>query len=313
MSREPTSTQASYLPCDLCGCLDAEFFLESDRLDGPLVRCRNCGLVYVGVRQEDFTFASADEEKSRRLKERVYALGLVDDEVEAHEAPVRRALFAHRLGWLQNFIASGRLLEVGCAEGEFLVLARSAGFDVVGIEPDPVTSARARQAHRLDVITGTLADSIFADASFDLVVMFHVIEHVNSPRAALEEIYRVLKPQGFLFIETPNIETPWLRIFRRRWRHFIPDHYYFFSPRTLRQVLEAAGFTVRCVERVGKLVSLRLLADRLRRMNPLAGKLLSGCVERFGIAHRTIWLNLGDILLACAQKPEQRLTNPPSL
>lgn len=312
MVRSPSVTPSPYLPCDLCGCLDADVILESDRLDGPLVRCRNCGLVYVGARQEDFTFASSDEEKSRRLKERVDALGLVDEAVEAEEAPVRRALFAHRLRWLQSFIPSGRLLEVGCAEGEFLVLARSAGFDVVGIEPDPVTSARARQVHRLDVITGALADSLFAPASFDLVVMFHVIEHVNSPRAALEEISRVLKPGGFLFVETPNIETPWLRIFRRRWRHFIPDHYYFFSPRTLRQVLEATGFTVRCIERVGKLVSLRLLADRLRRMTPLAGKLLSECVERFGIAHRTIWLNLGDILLACAQKTEQRPTNPPS-
>lgn len=304
MTRGPTSTQVSYLPCDLCGSADARFILESDRLDGPLVKCRTCGLVYVGVRREDFTFVSRDEEKSRRLKERVDALGLVDEAVEAGEAPVRRRLFSHRLRWIQNFVPSGRLLEVGCAEGDFLVLAQEAGFDVAGIEPDPATSARARRVHRLPVIAGALGESLFPAASFDAVVMFHVIEHVTSPRAALQEIYRLLKPRGFLFIETPNIETPWLWIFRHRWRHFIPDHYYFFSPHTLGRMLAETGFTVRRIERVGKLVSLRLLADRIRRMSPAVGMLLSRCIERMGIGDRTLWLNLGDILLACAEKRE---------
>lgn len=291
-----------YLPCDLCGSDDARFLLASERLDGPLVRCRHCGFVYVGRRQEDFTFVSSDEEKSRRLTERVKSLGLVDEAVERKEAPVRQATFAHRLRWLQEFIPSGRLLDVGCAEGDFLALARAAGFDVVGLEPDPSASARARQKHHLTVIRGTLTDSLFPPESFDVVVMFHVIEHLGSPRAALAATNRLLRSGGFLVIETPNIETVWLRLWGHRWRHLIPDHYYFFSPRTLCRALEMSGFSVLRIERVGKLVSLRLVADRLRRMNARAGHLLSGVFERFALADRTVWLNLGDILLACAQK-----------
>lgn len=294
----------SFAPCDLCGGTDVRFLLTCERLDGPLVRCRRCGLVYVGERREDFTFSRADPERSRRLSERVKALGLVDEEVEAREAPIRERAMAERLRWVQRFASSGRLLEIGCAEGTFLKLAARAGFQAYGIEPDPTTGAAAQQCPDITVFCGALAEAPYPDASFDVVVLFHVLEHLDSPRQALRKIGRLLRPAGLLVVETPNIASLGFRLFGRRWRQFIPDHYYFFSPVTLTRALEEAGFRVLALTHPRRIVSLRLLADRVRRLSAPAGRFLMRAIARLGWEERTIALRLGDVLLAAAVKAD---------
>ncbi len=303
MTSIPTPEGMPYLPCDLCGGTDARFLMACERLDGPLVRCRQCGLVYVGERREDFTFSRFDPERSRRLAERVRALELVDEEVEVREAPVREQVMAERLRWVQRFIASGRLLEIGCADGAFLKLAARAGFHAHGIEPDPVTSAVARQCSNIVVFPGTLADAPYPAASFDVIVLFHVLEHLDSPRRALHEIHRLLRPGGVIVIETPNIASLWFRLLGRRWRQFIPDHYYFFSPVTLTRLLEESRFRLLALTHPKRIVSLRLLSDRLRRLSIPAGRLLLRAITRMGWEERTVTLRLSDVLLAAAVKP----------
>lgn len=289
-------------PCDLCRETDASFLLECDRLDGPLVQCRRCGLIYVGERREDFTFAAADEEKSRALAARVRALGLVDEAIETAEAPWRERLFSDRLDRLRRHVERGSLLEVGCASGEFLRLAARAGFQVCGVEPDPQTSARARKLYGLHVITGTLAEAKLPPNAFDAAVLFHVLEHLDSPRQTIAELHRLLKPGGILAIETPNIDTIWFRWLGRRWRQFIPDHYYFFTPRTLSHLLQDVGFRPVEIRRVGKPMSLRLFLDRLRRLSPRWSRWLGSWARRLHLEERTVYVNLGDIMLAFAVK-----------
>lgn len=298
-ARGPSMT---YLPCDLCGRTDARFLMTCERLDGPLVQCRRCGLVYVGERREDFAFSRFDPERSRRLAERVRALALVDEEVEAREAPIRERVMQERLQWVRRFVASGRLLEIGCADGAFLALAARAGFHAHGVEPDPTTSARARQHTGIHVFPGTLADAQYPAASFDVVVLFHVLEHLDSPRRALQEIHRVLRPGGVVVLETPNIASVWFRLFGRRWRQFIPDHYYFFSPATLTRLLEENGFRVLALTHPRRTVSLRLLADRLRRWHAPLGRFFMRGLARLGWEERTLTLRLSDVLLAAARR-----------
>jgi 2-polyprenyl-3-methyl-5-hydroxy-6-metoxy-1,4-benzoquinol methylase len=260
----------------------------------------------VGERRHDFTFIGVDEEKSRTLAERVRELGLVDESVEAAEAPWREKLFEDRLRHLQRFTTGGRLLEIGCASGEFLWLAAHAGFDVEGLEPEPFTSAQAREVHGLKVITGTLAEASYPSDYFDVVVLIHVLEHLDSPRQTVTEINRILKPGGVVAIETPNIDTIWFRLLGARWRQFIPDHYYFFTPQTLRRLLEETGFRVLEVKNVGKPMSARLFVDRIGRFNPTLGKTLGGLARALALENRTLHLNLGDVMLLLARK------NPPS-
>lgn len=298
--------------------------LETPRLDGPLVRCRWCGLRYVirpkaslnhgqpvaqnntgAITRNDSAVEPASEslhaaEEMRRLAARARELDLVEPEIEQGETYWRDLMARERLADLRRFISRGRLLEVGCATGD-LVLAAREFFLATGIEADAATSCVARR-RGLDCFNGTLFDAAFGNQEFDAAVMYHVIEHLPSPRQTLQELHRVLQPGGWIAIETPNIASPWVRLLGARWRQFIPDHLYFFTPETITRLCLETGFEVRELRAVGKSMSVRLFLSRLGRYHkPLAHR-LSGWCDQLHLSERTVRLNPGDVMRIYAQK-----------
>lgn len=294
-SRLPLSASRGYRRCDLCGRTDPQLFLRSPRLDGPLVRCRGCGLIYVGARSHDFTFVSSDAARTAALGEMVDRLGIVDRDLEDSDLGRQGDRESDRLALLLRHVDQGRLLDVGASTGEFLAAAAAAGFTPIGVEPDPGTSAAA-QAGGLDVTTGTL-DSVGAVAGgYDAVTMFHVIEHLDSPRAALGQIRALLRPGGVVLIETPRVDCAWFALAPGRWRQLIPDHYWFFSLATLSALMRDTGFEVLEHQQASREVSLQLLADRLRRGGLPGAVGLGRAVSRSGLGQRRVRVNPGDIM-----------------
>jgi SAM-dependent methyltransferase len=285
--------------CEVCGHTKPERLLESPRLDGPLVRCPRCGLVYVGERRRDFTFSAADPSRTEALGDLVDRLGIVARDVEAAEGPARLEAERERVAHLKRHLASGRLLDVGSALGSFLVVAAGAGFAAEGVEPDPGTAEQAR-ARGLAVRTGTL-DDLAAGPRFDVLTMFHVIEHLDSPRAALERARALARPGATLMIETPTVENLWFRLAPGRWRQLIPDHYFFFSRATLERLLRQTGFRPVEHRSVGRRVTLRFAADRLRRAGVPGAQLAGRAVAAAGLGERTLHLNPGDIMRVVAR------------
>jgi len=148
-----------------------------------------------------------------------------------------------------------RLLDVGCGSGDFLLRMRARGWDVLGVEPDPVAATAARRSD-LDVRDGMLADADFADDTFDAIVLSHVIEHVHDPIALLRECDRVLLPGGVLVMMTPNLNSIGHRRFGADWRGLEPPrHLHVFS----------VGALTSCAERVGLVVSEVRTSARLVR------------------------------------------------
>ena len=136
----------------------------------------------------------------------------------------------------------GRLLDVGCGNGVYLLRAQSAGWRVQGIEPDARAVAEARRKG-LDVHAGTL-DDFAGDPLFDVVSASHVIEHVHEPGQFLEQIAGLLRGNGMLWLATPNVDSPGHRHYGRAWRGLEPPrHVMVFSARALRCLLERTGFT----------------------------------------------------------------------
>lgn len=135
----------------------------------------------------------------------------------------------------------GRLLDVGCGNGVFLLRARDAGWQVEGLEPDPAAASAARWSG-LTVTQGTLAT--FAPMEqFDVITASHVIEHVHDPRRFLEQIFALLRPGGQVWLATPNALSLGRRWYGSYWRGLEPPrHMTVLSPKALVGLLQRAGF-----------------------------------------------------------------------
>jgi 2-polyprenyl-3-methyl-5-hydroxy-6-metoxy-1,4-benzoquinol methylase len=143
---------------------------------------------------------------------------------------------------LESVAARGRLLDIGCATGDFLVAARQAGWQTQGVELSAYAVEVARR-HGLDVRVGTLTEAHLPPASFDAVTMLDVIEHLSDPLSELKEVHRVLRPGGIVCLETPNWQSIYRRLLRRRWAALQPRvHLVYFERRTATDLLERAGF-----------------------------------------------------------------------
>jgi 2-polyprenyl-3-methyl-5-hydroxy-6-metoxy-1,4-benzoquinol methylase len=133
-------------------------------------------------------------------------------------------------------------IEIGCANGDFLLRLREEGWNVQGIEPAEQAAATARQ-RGLTVHHGTLESAQLPAASADVLFAWMVIEHLPQPRVTLEQIQRVLKPGGILAFNVPNFGCwePW--IFGRNWDAYeLPRHLQHFTPQTITRLLESNGF-----------------------------------------------------------------------
>lgn len=131
------------------------------------------------------------------------------------------------------------VLDVGAGSGEFTFLMAEMGKSVIGIEPNAGYAAYCRDDLGLDVRTAHLAPELFDAASFDLIRLNHVLEHLNDPVGYLEMMAGWLAPGGLLYVEVPNIETYAREKSRGNMFHF--GHIFNFNPWTLRTAAELAG------------------------------------------------------------------------
>jgi 2-polyprenyl-3-methyl-5-hydroxy-6-metoxy-1,4-benzoquinol methylase len=137
----------------------------------------------------------------------------------------------------------GRLLDVGCGNGGFLRTMAALGWDVHGVEPDPTAARVATEALGPVVHHGGIETAPYADRSFDVITMKHVIEHVYEPMTTLTHCVRLIRPGGKLVLLTPNARSLGGWMFGADWLGWdVPRHVFVFSPAAITTVLNAAGF-----------------------------------------------------------------------
>lgn len=221
--------------CAVCGSTHARYVGSFDFSDHPLpfrlYQCRACGFVFNHPRLS-----------SRQIRDQYDGAYYV-----FHEDPARRwgratQLYIEHLLPLEKRVNARRLLEIGCAGGELLALARQRGWQVLGIEISPQAAASARREHDLDVRTGTLEEQRANIGRFDVAIANDVIEHMASPRSFLAMLHGVLTSGGWLSIETPNWGSFWRRVGGGRWLGLNRYHISLFDARSLLQLLRSCGF-----------------------------------------------------------------------
>jgi SAM-dependent methyltransferase len=138
----------------------------------------------------------------------------------------------------------GKLLDFGCGWGQYLAAAQAVGWDAVGIEVDPEKIAFAR-AHGLNAVRGELLDRTFDPETFDAVIAQQVFEHLYDPVSYVEEISRILKPGGILFVSVPNYGSIRAKFAGANWDMVSPvAHVRYFTSGTLKHLLSDHGFEV---------------------------------------------------------------------
>ena len=234
--------------CNYCGLAETapfaivpDLLLERLTVKAPLVRCLHCGLVYQNPRP-----TLAEMGKHYPPEYEPYA----DQATQANRNWLLQKAIQHGTNKRCRFVTrhqqTGKLLDVGCAMGGFLLGMRAQnGWTVAGVEINSAVAAAAKQRYGLDVFAGTLEAAHYPDATFDAVTMWDVLEHLHDPGQTLAEIHRILRPNGIVVIRVPNLASWDAKLFGRRWAGLdAPRHLYIFTPETLSALLEKTGFQV---------------------------------------------------------------------
>jgi 2-polyprenyl-3-methyl-5-hydroxy-6-metoxy-1,4-benzoquinol methylase len=147
---------------------------------------------------------------------------------------------------VEEYSPVGNILDVGCATGEFLVAARKNGWEAKGVEYSVYSSGRARDAHNLEVFTGSLQDAVRSgafDEKYDVVTLWDTAEHLEDPMAVFKSAWVALRPGGLLFVQTLNIDGNIAAEQGIGWHFFRPPkHLFYFSEKTLKEYFARSGF-----------------------------------------------------------------------
>ncbi len=267
--------------CDLCNEDDySVLFTETDRefgIDGEftIVQCNNCELIYLNPRPLQSELGKFYPESSFFYKDPfaagklLYTLKQTLKKLLASASCIFRFLpdmFLESIGLVsvysghlkykyldgfRNLSAKKRsFLDIGCGSGfsvypygldGSLYYLKKKGWDVHGVEMNSTACSIANKAG-LNVFYGTLNEAAFENDKFDVVRICHVLEHVPSPTETLTEIKGILKKGGWVILTVPNIDSISYRAFGKYWAGLnVPRHFYFFTPKTLRQYFQKVG------------------------------------------------------------------------
>lgn len=261
-----------YVPCNLCGSESWELVAEKDRHNDPLhtAICKDCGLVFTNPMPTPEAIA-----KYYSKDYRAEYKGVTQPKFKHIYRAGRMAL--ERLLRILPILKSGQtLVDMGSGGGEFVYLIHKLGLDVWGVEPNEGYAAYSRQEYDLPVQTGFWQTAEFAPASIDVLTAHHVVEHFDDPQAAFHRFAEWVKPNGYLVIDVPNVESD--NHAPEKKFHFA--HLYNFSPYTLKMMAAKAGFevskdgishgTVIVFQKTGKKVELVKSKENYERVHAIA-------------------------------------------
>lgn len=218
------------------------------------VRCCDCGHVYASPRLRDMYKYYVDNVDSAYLA----------------NAPLRVATARRVLEKIRQLQPGGRLIDVGCATGDFLAVAREY-YDVEGLELSSWARAEAERKG-LKVRAELIADMTERDA-FDVATLWGVVEHLEYPLDEMQRLNRVLKPGGLICFWTGDVDNFLARWFGRRWWYVMGQHTQMFSRSSLQRLMAAAGFRLVYRGNYPYVATLGYLGSRLDRY-PIVGPAL---------------------------------------
>jgi len=230
--------------CPICGSETFEpfisgkdYFLTGETFE--IVKCIGCGFRFTNPRPlaEELCeyYESADYISHSDTRKGVFA---------AVYQQVRKYTLGRKLAMIRKFQPKGEILDIGCATGQFLNFMSKNGWITTGIEPDEKTRERAISEFGLKVFPEANLNSM-TKASFDVITMWHVLEHVSDIKERMAQLKNLLKPEGTLIVALPNCEAYDAKKYGKFWAGYdLPRHLYHFTKSDVKLLSETYGFTI---------------------------------------------------------------------
>jgi len=196
-----------------------------------IVKCNDCGMIY----------------ENPRFPKEVILEGYINTEQSLHDSQYKNRVksFYNALEKLKEHLPmkGGRVLDIGTAGGAFLEAATQFGYDAYGLEPSLYLSQEGNK-RGLKIMQGTIDENSFPDKFFDIICLWDVIEHLVEPKDALLKIKRMLKPEGVLLLNYPDIGTWMAKITGKRFWWILSVHLHHFDRKTITKICDLTGYKV---------------------------------------------------------------------
>lgn len=227
--------------CPWCGSEKAQInlWLKDEFLtkeDFHICECLNCGLLYtmprpdkdkIGAYYKSEAYYSHQENKKGfipKVYERVKSINL-----------------KHKYRLATNGMQPGKLLDIGCGVGDFLHTAEMHGWECIGVEPSEDAKAIAQKRMKGKIIVSEELEG-FPDGAFDVITMWHVLEHVDDLKWQVPQLQRLVKPSGRVVIAVPNYKSYDGQFYKEHWAAYdVPRHLNHFNRITLSKTFKTSG------------------------------------------------------------------------
>ncbi len=229
-----------YIKCPICES-EGIFLMKAKNTHGShcisdeqfsLVECKECGLVFINPRPTE----------KEVLK--YYNFNYYSSENKIKSKKIEKLLLNHwpffsKKRVINKFRKKGRILDIGCGNGDFLNSLLNDKWKIYGVEPNPIGYDLAN--HKIlnnNIFNNKLLDCQFHDNYFDVITMWHVFEHIYYPKKELQEIRRILKNGGIFILTMPNVKSIGFKIAKQHWFHLdAPRHLFHYDAKTITKLL----------------------------------------------------------------------------
>ena len=229
--------------CPVCGKSDFSLFLKSNdffltKEEFAIVICNSCGMKFVNPRPDASEIVKYYESQD------YVSHGGKKNGLNFLYKMVRRMTIKKKYTLIKKQAKGQKILDIGCGTGEFILYCKQHGFEVTGIEPGENPRSFAQREYHLNVHEEAYLEN-FVTPDFDIITMWHVLEHVHLLQERMKKIVEILKPDGTIIIAVPNNDSWDSRYYGKFWAAYdLPRHLYHFSQETIQILAKNHALTI---------------------------------------------------------------------
>ena len=236
--------------CPWCGSDKAQInlWLKDEFLskeDFHICECLSCGLLYTMPRPSKDKigdYYKSEEYYSHQENKK----GFIPKIYES----VKKVNLKHKYKLSTEGIETGNMMDIGCGVGDFIHTAEEKGWQCVGVEPSDNAKTIAKTRVKADIIRSEELENL-PDGSFDLITMWHVLEHVDELKWQVTQLQRLIKSNGRIIIAVPNYKSYDGQYYKEHWAAYdVPRHLNHFNKQTITKIFKASGLELKKTDKL---------------------------------------------------------------